>query len=131
MAIVSMNTNRIVTDVPMDDQTDSWPPRVIGPDGEPLTIADLPPPNTTRWVIRRKAQVVSAVRGGLISLDEACRRYVLSVEEFLSWQQAIDRHGLPGLRTTRLQTYRDAERDVEGLTETNSVPGGYAPGRVE
>ncbi|MGB7977333.1 MAG: DUF1153 domain-containing protein, partial [Roseiarcus sp.] len=37
---------------------------VIGPDGSPLTIADLPPPSTRRWVIRRKAEVVAAVRGG-------------------------------------------------------------------
>ena len=29
---------------------------VIGPDGSPLTLADLPPPNTKRWVIRRKAR---------------------------------------------------------------------------
>ena len=56
---------------------------VIGPDGSPLTLADLPPPNTKRWVIRRKAEVVAAVRGGLLSLDEACRRYTLTVEEFL------------------------------------------------
>ena len=47
---------------------------VIGPDGSPLTLADLPPPNTKRWVIRRKAEVVAAVRGGLLSLDEACKR---------------------------------------------------------
>jgi hypothetical protein len=79
---------------------------VIGPDGSPLTIADLPPVNTRRWVIRRKAEVVAAVRGGLISLDEACRRYTLTVEEFLSWQRAIDRHGLAGLRATRVQQYR-------------------------
>jgi hypothetical protein len=55
---------------------------VIGPDGCPLTIADLPAPRTQRWVIRRKAEVVAAVRGGLISLEEACRRYALTVEEF-------------------------------------------------
>lgn len=79
---------------------------VIGPTGEPLTIDDLPPPETQRWVIRRKAEVVAAVRGGLISLEEACRRYSLSVEEFLSWQRAIDRNGLPGLRITRVQDYR-------------------------
>jgi hypothetical protein len=80
---------------------------VIGPDGSPLTMADLPPPNTRRWVIRRKAEVVAAVRGGLLSLDEACRRYTLTVEEFLAWQRAIDRHGLAGLRATRLQQYRN------------------------
>lgn len=79
---------------------------VIGPDGSPLTIADLPPSDTKRWVIRRKAEVVAAVRGGLLSLEEACTRYTLTVEEFLSWQASIDRHGLAGLRTTRIQQYR-------------------------
>ena len=79
---------------------------VIGPDGSPLTIADLPPTNTKRWVIRRKAEVVAAVRGGLLSLEEACNRYTLTVDEFLGWQASIDRHGLAGLRTTRIQQYR-------------------------
>ena len=79
---------------------------VIGPDGSPLTIADLPPRTTKRWVIRRKAEVVAAVRGGLLSLEEACSRYTLTVEEFLSWQLSIDEHGLAGLRTTRIQQYR-------------------------
>ncbi|UIJ70796.1 DUF1153 domain-containing protein [Aurantimonas sp. HBX-1] len=89
--------------------TDQIRPRVkyvIGPDGSPLTMADLPPSNTRRWVIRRKAEVVAAVRGGLLSLDEACSRYTLTVEEFLSWQVSIDQHGLAGLRTTQLQEYR-------------------------
>jgi hypothetical protein len=80
---------------------------VMGPDGSPLTIADLPPPGTRRWVICRKAEVVAAVRGGLLSLDEACQRYTLTVEEFLGWQRAIDRFGLAGLRATRLQQYRN------------------------
>lgn len=79
---------------------------VVGPDGSPLTLADLPSPDTKRWVIRRKAEVVAAVRGGLLSLDEACERYTLTVDEFLSWQRSIDRHGLAGLRATRIQDYR-------------------------
>lgn len=81
--------------------------RVIGPDGGDLSIADLPPPNTQRWVIRRKAIVVAAVQGGLISLDEACSRYRLSVEEYLSWQRAVRKFGVQGLRITRAQQYRD------------------------
>jgi len=81
-------------------------PHVIGPDGRRLTIDDLPPKNTTRWVIRRKAEVVAAVKGGLLSLEQACERYTLSFEEFESWQEAIDSHGLAGLRTTRIQKYR-------------------------
>ena len=68
---------------------------------------ELPPPDTKRWVTRRKAMVVNAVRAGEISLEEVCRRYELSVEEFLAWQRAIDTHGVPGLRVTRLQIYRD------------------------
>src|ERR1044071_2168391 len=83
---------------------------VIGPDGSPLTLADLPPPSTRRWVIRRKAEVVAAVRGGLLSLDDACKRYTLTVEEFLAWQHAIDRFGLAGLRATRVQQYRKGRR---------------------
>jgi len=71
------------------------------------TGVDLPPPDTKRWVARRKAVIVNAVRSGFISLDEVCRRYDLSVEEFLAWQRAIETHGVAGLRVTRLQIYRD------------------------
>lgn len=76
-----------------------------------MTLDDLPSPSTKRWVIRRKAQVVVAVRSGLISLEDACSRYNLSVEEFLSWQRLIDRHGIGGLRATRLQQYRNTAAD--------------------
>lgn len=76
-----------------------------------MTIDDLPPPNTKRWVVRRKAEVVAGVRAGLISLEEACERYSLSVEEFLSWQRLIESHGMRGLRTTRLQDYRRSPGD--------------------
>jgi hypothetical protein len=76
--------------------TESYPPKmkhIIGPDGSPLTIDDLPIPGATRWVIRRKAEVVAAVRGRLLSFEEACSRYMLTVDEFLAWQRSIDRHG--------------------------------------
>ena len=79
---------------------------VIGPTGAPLTLRDLPPPDTGRWVIRRKAEVVAAVRGGLLSLDDALAKYRLTAEEFLAWQKAIDKWGMQGLRTTRIQSYR-------------------------
>ena len=68
-------------------------------DGEIRSSAiDLPPPDTKRWVTRRKAVIVNAVRTGVISLEEVCRRYELSVEEFLAWQRAIDTHGVASLR---------------------------------
>lgn len=86
------------------DRQDAAPPR--DSKDRLLTIKDLPPPGTTRWVVRRKAAVVMGVRQGLISLEEACRRYTLSVEEFLSWQRLIEEHGERGLRVTRLKEYR-------------------------
>ena len=66
-----------------------------------MSIHDLPASNTKRWVVRRKAKVVAAVRGGLITLDDACKRYNLSLDEFLSWQRLMDKHGINGLRATR------------------------------
>src|ERR1700686_1790062 len=100
----------------MDDHFPSTPmtladPVANGVDCADLAgrILDLPSPDTKRWVVRRKAIVVHAVRSGSISLQEACRRYRLSVEEFLAWQRAIDRYGIPGLRVTRLQIYRDTD----------------------
>ena len=85
------------------------PNYVIGPNGDVITLVDLPSALTTRWVIRRKAEVVLAVNKGLITLEEACRRYRLTVEEFQSWQTAIERHGLLALRTTTLQHFRQGE----------------------
>ena len=83
------------------------PAMVIGPLGEPLSLDSLPAPETTRWVVRRKAEVVAAVNGGLLSIDEVCERYSLTIEEFASWQRSVDRSGMQGLRVTRLQHYRD------------------------
>jgi hypothetical protein len=95
---------------------------VIGPHGNPLSIADLPQPGTYRWVIRRKAEIVAAVVGGLLSLEDACSRYALTVEEFLAWQRSIESHGLRGLRTTRCQQYRECalwnSRKAEASTDT-------------
>jgi Protein of unknown function (DUF1153) len=68
----------------------------------------LPAPDTERWVARRKAAVVAAVRSGEITIEHACRVYHLSQEEFLSWARAFEIHGLAGLRATRIQQYRAA-----------------------
>lgn len=79
---------------------------VIAPSGKVLTRDTLPPANTKHWVPQRKAEVVLAVQGRLLSLDEACTRYKLTVDEYLSWEKSFARHGVPGLRATRLQDYR-------------------------
>lgn len=69
----------------------------------------LPAADTKRWSPGRKAAVVAATRAGVISREEACARYLLSVEELASWEKAFDRNGVPGLRTTRQQIYRYAQ----------------------
>ena len=81
------------------------PAYVIGPGGKHLSLKDLPAPSTN-WIPRRKAEVVAAVEGGLLSLEEACERYSLSLQELAGWQTAIERFGLAGLRTTKNQYYR-------------------------
>jgi hypothetical protein len=87
---------------------------VIGPYGGCLTLADLPSSATKRWVPARKAEVVAAVRGGLLSEQEACSRYALNFDEFQSWQQCVDRFGLAGLRTTRSRSYLRKLARLEG-----------------
>jgi len=60
------------------------PAQVIDHLGQPLTLDSLPPPETTRWVVSRKAEVVAAVNGGLLTVEEVCDRYQLTLEEFAS-----------------------------------------------
>jgi Protein of unknown function (DUF1153) len=73
---------------------------------ETLLKEGLPPPNTRRWVVRRKAAVVMAVNTGIITIEQACQIYQLTEEEFLSWKHTFETHGFAGLRTTRIQQYR-------------------------
>lgn len=73
-------------------------------------FAGLPPANTKRWVVSRKAQVVRAVEDGVISLEQASDRYSLSHEEFENWRDLIKAHGTRALRATRIQDYRRASR---------------------
>jgi hypothetical protein len=49
----------------------------------------LPRPRQ-RWTVRRKAAVIEAVRGGWVPIEEICRLYNLSVDEFLAWERDID-----------------------------------------
>ncbi|GGF72094.1 hypothetical protein GCM10011402_25780 [Paracoccus acridae] len=81
------------------------PRTVTLPDGRILTVADLPPDNT-RWVASRKETVVNAVVHGLITKEEALRRYGLSDEEFDSWARAMQVHGLDALKITAIQRFR-------------------------
>lgn len=85
----------------------------------PVTADTLPPPDT-RWVARRKAQVVKAVQTGLLSLDEALARYRLTIEEFASWQRALCRDGLQGLQIGQARVLRLVRRRREAGDRRNA-----------
>jgi hypothetical protein len=78
------------------------------PEPYPVRMPDIftAPAQPKRWVAHRKAEIVTAVRGGYLSLSEACMRYALSIEEYLTWEREIDLSGLPGLRMNRTQHRR-------------------------
>lgn len=82
------------------------PKYVLGPLGDLMTLADLPTPDTKHWTVLRKAKVVAAVKGELLTVEEACKRYAMSSGELAMWREHIDRYGIAGLRTTRTQQYR-------------------------
>ncbi len=94
----------------MIEYHNSRPARIVGPMREILTRDTLPAADTTRWVASRKAQVVAAVESGLMTIDEAMARYKLSHEEFYSWQRAMDRAGVSGLRVAWSQHDRADRR---------------------
>ena len=68
------------------------------------------PSRSQRWTVRRKATVIEAVRAGWVPIEDVCELYNLSVDEFLAWERDIDRYGVPSLRATRFQIYRDADK---------------------
>lgn len=76
------------------------------PDGTVMTRADLPAPETRRWVASRKALVVRAVVYGLLARDEAKETYLLSDDELTEWESAVRDHGEMALKATALQKYR-------------------------
>jgi hypothetical protein len=71
-------------------------------------VAELPSVGQ-RWTVRRKAAVIAAVRAGWLPVEDVCQLYTLSVDELLAWERDIDRNGVPGLRVTRYQIYRDTD----------------------
>jgi len=92
----------------MEEKTAGDPADSDGAAGDLFGLPDLPS-LTKRWMVRRKAAVIEAVRGGWVPIEEVCRLYNLSVDEFLAWERDIDRYGVPGLRATRYQIYRITE----------------------
>jgi hypothetical protein len=93
-----------------DDQ-----PWALGPRGERLTLEMLPRPGTRRWIMRRKAELVAAVDGKLLTVNELLRRYGITPAEYENWEKAVRNFGMRGLRTTRIQDYREVEKRFPDL----------------
>ena len=70
-----------------------------------LTISDLPSPDS-RWVARRKAQVVHAIRYGGVSREEVLERYGMTERELRLWEDGVEQSGLKGLMVTKAQDLR-------------------------
>lgn len=90
----------------MSESTDDRTDDAVRFANDIITLDMLPPSTATRWVTSRKAQLIAAIKGGLITIEEASRRYCLTIEELGEWQSSFDRHGKRGLRTTFTQQYR-------------------------
>ncbi|MBM3603011.1 MAG: DUF1153 domain-containing protein [Alphaproteobacteria bacterium] len=71
-------------------------------------LADLSLPNNFqgRWITKRKAAVIAQIGTGRLTIEEACQRYNLSLDELSCWQRAFDRYGLSGLQATKEQKRR-------------------------
>lgn len=102
---------------------------VIGPDGRRLTLADLPPIDLKRWYAAHKISIVLAIRGGLITAEEICRRYPLSVEELTLWERALARDGVDGLRSTSRRQAIDLQAPKERGCTAGRKPGLSVPDR--
>jgi transposase-like protein len=98
-------------------------------------MTELPSTNTRRWVARRKAAVVAAVSSGMLTVEEACRRYQMSEEELRAWQCAFETYGIVGLRAgyirntvaltpkhRRPSNEADAARRAWGARSTGTAP---------
>ena len=77
----------------MDNEPGKEAEFVRGPFGERLTLDNLPPGPPRRWVLRRKAEIAAAVRGGLISPAEVRLRYGITEDELDEWMEVLKRFG--------------------------------------
>ncbi len=69
-------------------------------------MPELPPPSTQIRTPQGKTAVVEAVRGGWVPIEEVCQSYMISVDEFLSWERDVDRLVTHGQRRTHCQLHQ-------------------------
>jgi Protein of unknown function (DUF1153) len=82
----------------------------LEPEQEPIFRANLPDSAVTRWVPRRKAELISAIENGILSAEDASKRYRLTPEELAEWQSSYSQFGARGLKATLVQQIRHVRR---------------------
>ena len=82
--------------------------------GNVITPNDLPSPTTVRWTFNKKAIVVCAVRGGLVTLEHVLDRFHMTEKEFSIWEEGLKNDGSQGLKVTHFQRRRRAKRAGPG-----------------
>ena len=84
--------------------------------GSRLTLTDLPQRGSMYWTDRQKADVVTAVRSGLITFAQASEWYMLSAEEFIGWLK-LDRPG----RASKPAAHDDQDKLLHGQERIRGI----------
>jgi hypothetical protein len=95
---------------------------VVGPNGGPLLLSDLPSADHKHWTKRNKLEVAAAVRGGLLSLSEACSRYRMSEEEFRTWEKAARKLIYQRSRRNSCAANLSSSTETRRLEGQNDIP---------
>lgn len=75
-------------------------PVVRNVDGGLITPGSLPPDSTRRWTPGRRATILLAVRGGLLTIADVDQRWRISPDEFAEWDRRFDGRSAKSLRVT-------------------------------
>lgn len=73
-------------------------------DGTIISLSDLPPTSTKRWVASAKESVIRVYMAGLATRDDLILKYALSSEEFDIWLNRYLDGGKQALKVTKIQT---------------------------
>jgi len=61
-----------------------------------------------RWTANRKVEVVSAVRDGTLTKEQACKQHRISIEEFDAWERAFAAGCIDALHAKSIKQRRTA-----------------------
>ena len=84
--------------------------------GNVIAPYDLPPAQGARWTPMRKVDLIAAILGGVITLDEAKARYALTTEELSEWRRGLAAGGVKRLKASRRARLSERRAHDENAT---------------